>query len=230
MLESAKNRCKVIAEGDFLVPGLFLSVLVHGIFIGVAGGMSLTPDVSVIEAPSSLEITVINQAVVTVIEEEIVTEEMLEEEILDTLEKYKTSESAENRLGSHRRRRFSREIVVSKRIEKTVPEKNTQPSVPSQESRGAITKAKPLMHKNPAPPYPRIARQREWEGIVRLSVFVGKEGIPNQVSIRESSGHGILDRAALKTVKGWKFSPAQSGSMRFSSKITIPIQFMLIKE
>ena len=60
--------------------------------------------------------------------------------------------------------------------------------------------------------------------------IVDKDGVPGVVDIQKSSGHGVLDKAALKTVKKWKFSPAQSGSMRFSSRITIPIQFALIKE
>ncbi|MCK5082800.1 MAG: energy transducer TonB, partial [Candidatus Omnitrophica bacterium] len=80
------------------------------------------------------------------------------------------------------------------------------------------------------PPYPRVARQRGWEGTVRLEVFVSKDGIPGTVGIDKSSGHDVLDRAALQTVREWKFIPARSGSIRFSSRITIPIQFSLIKE
>lgn len=167
--------------------------------------MPSTPYASVIQAPNSLEVTVVRQPVVTVIEREIVSEEMMDSESLD-------------------------EVVFSNLAQTQVPENNNPLPVASQESRGAVTKAEPLVQMNPAPPYPRIARQRGWEGTVRLEVIVGKDGIPGAVGIRESSGHGILDDAALRTVKQWKFSPARSGNLRFQSRITIPIRFTLIQE
>jgi len=139
------------------------------------------------------------------LEEEIVTEEIIEDEI-------------------------PQEIVLNKKIKESRAEKNNRPTIVSQKSQGTLTKAKPLMQVNPAPPYPRIARQRGWEGTVRLNVFVDKDGIPNQVDIQRSSGFDILDKAALKTVEKWKFSPARSGSLQFSSRVTIPIQFTLIRE
>ena len=99
--------------------------------------MAKKPQVSVIQAPSSLEINVISQSVVTVIEKEIVSEEIIEE--------------------------VSEEIVFNHQTEKSVSEKNLPSSLASRASRGAITKAAPSVHMNPAPPYPRIARQRGWE-------------------------------------------------------------------
>lgn len=168
--------------------------------------MPSVPRVSIIEAPSSLEITVVNQPVVSVIEKEIAAEEV----------------AGKDSLG---------ERAVRARVQKTVPEKELQePLLASLESQGAFAKARPLTHMNPAPPYPWIARRRGWEGIVRLKVFVEKDGIPSHVRVEESSGHGVLDRAASRTVERWKFSPAQSGSLRFSSVVTIPIQFSLIKQ
>ena len=192
-------------EKGFFLPALFLSASLHGLLIGAGGWISSMPDVSVIRAPSSLEITAIYQPVVSVIEEEIVSREIMDSEALD-------------------------EVAFCDQPREPVPEKNIPSSIASQESRGALTKAEPLAHMNPAPSYPRVARQRGWEGIVRIEAFVGKDGVPGPVGIKESSGYGVLDRAALKTVKRWKFSPARSGVMRFSSRITIPIRFTLIKE
>jgi len=115
-------------------------------------------------------------------------------------------------------------------IDATFTKNDYRSTLASQESTGAVTNAKPLMHTNPAPPYPRIARQRGWQGTVRLNVLVEKDGTPDQVGIQLSSGHHVLDNAALQAVRQWKFSPAQSGQLRFSSKIIIPIQFTLIRE
>ena len=162
------------------------------------------PYASVLHAPSSLEVTVLNHPVVLVIEDEIVSEEIMDSKVLD-------------------------EVVFSNQHRESILEKNIPSSIASQESQGAVTEAEPLLHMNPAPPYPRIARQRGWEGIVRIGVFVGKDGVPESAGIQESSGHNVLDQAALQTVEKWKFSPARSGSIRFSSRITIPIQFTLMK-
>ena len=192
-------------EKGIFLSALVLSASIHGFLIGASGWISSMPHASVIRAPSSLEITVIHQPVVSVLEEEIVSQEIMDSEALD-------------------------EVAFSDQVRGSVPEKNIRLAMASRESRGALTKAEPLLAMNPAPPYPRIARQRGWEGIVRLEVFVGKDGVPDPVGIQESSGHGVLDRAALQTVKKWKFSPARSGSIRFSSRITIPIQFTLIKK
>jgi len=194
-------------DARFFTLALILSVTIHGVLITATGLIPLAPEVSVFEAPNSLEIDVTYQPFVSVIEEEIVTEEIIKKE------EYALQE-----------------IVFSNRAKETMSERSNQLSIDSQELRGAITKAKPLMHTNPAPSYPRIARQRGWEGTVRLTAFIEKDGTPNHVGIAESSGFGILDKTALETVKTWKFSPAQAGPIRFSSRISIPIRFDLIKE
>ncbi|MCK5179952.1 MAG: energy transducer TonB [Candidatus Omnitrophica bacterium] len=195
----------LLYEKGFFIPALFVSATVHGLLIGAGGWISSVPYASVLQAPSSLEVTVIHYPVVSVIEEEIVSEEIMDSEAFE-------------------------EVVFSDQRRELPPEKNVPSSTASQESRGALTKAGPLAHMNPAPPYPRVARQRGWEGTVRLEVFVSKDGIPGTVGIDKSSGHDVLDRAALQTVREWKFIPARSGSIRFSSRITIPVQFSLIKE
>ena len=192
-------------EKNFFIPALLLSVSIHGFLLGASGWISSLPQISVINAPSSLEVTVINQPVVTIIEEEIVSQAFIESDAFE-------------------------EIVLNDHIREPLSERNLASSAASLESRGAITKAEPLAHMNPAPPYPRVARQHGWEGIVRLEVFVGKNGIPEDVAVQESSGYDVLDQSALETIEKWKFSPARSSSMRFSSRITIPVQFTLIRK
>ena len=192
-------------ENSLFIPALVVSAVAHGLLIGAGAWIFSAPYASVFKAPNSLEITVVSQPVVSVITEEIVSQEIAD--------------------GNG-----PEEVFASVQAASVLSGRNNQPSVASRESLGAVTKAEPLTHINPAPPYPRIARQREWEGIVRLEVLVDKEGLPGSVVIKDSSGHEILDEAALTTVRGWKFSPARSGSTRFSSRITIPIQFALVRE
>ena len=187
------------------VPAIILSASAHVILIAASGWISSSVDFSVLDAPSSLEFTVVSQPHVSVIEEEIVTEEIIEQEPVG-------------------------KIVFKELVKNDLTKEQYQPSISSQESLGAVTEAKPLMQTNLAPPYPKIARQRGWEGTVRLSVLVEKDGVPYRVGIQQSSGHRVLDNAAVKSVKLWKFSPARSGELRFSSKIIIPIQFTLIRQ
>lgn len=189
---------------------IILSVAIHGVVIVSSSLIPSPPEVSVFNAPNSLEINVIARPFVSVIEEEIITEEIITEEIVEG--------------------EVVQEVVFHDRSIEALSENSGQRSLNSRESRGAITKAKPLMQTNLAPAYPRIARQRGWEGTVKLMALIEKDGTINQIDIIESSGYGILDKEALKTVKMWKFSPARSGLMRFSSRISIPIQFALIKE
>lgn len=55
------------------------------------------------------------------------------------------------------------------------------------------------------PDYPRLAVKRSLEGQVKLRVNVSSEGLPEHTAILESSGHDILDRAALEATKKWRF-------------------------
>lgn len=94
-------------------------------------------------------------------------------------------------------------------------------------SGGAITEAKPNYLKNPAPAYPLEARQKGWEGVVIVKVLVDKSGRPVRTEKEKSSGYEVLDRSALKTIKTWRFRPAQIGALTVESSVRIPIRFEL---
>lgn len=79
--------------------------------------------------------------------------------------------------------------------------------------------------KNPPPIYPSIARRRKQEGEVMLDVIVSIEGSPKSINIEKSSGHKLLDQAALKAVQRWKFVPARRGSTIVEANVLIPIKF-----
>ncbi len=81
---------------------------------------------------------------------------------------------------------------------------------------------------NPKPPYPSVARRRGWEGTVVLLLNLDKDGNPVSVDIADSSGHRILDKAALATVRRWRFQPAtRDGEAVAASNVKVPIQFSL---
>jgi protein TonB len=92
---------------------------------------------------------------------------------------------------------------------------------------GGAQEAKPLYLKNPPPPYPNEARQKGQEGVVQLKVFVNPEGEADNVELYQSSKFRLLDEAAQRAVKKWRFSPATIGGLPINSSVIVPIRFEL---
>ncbi len=80
---------------------------------------------------------------------------------------------------------------------------------------------------NPKPNYPDQAKREGWEGMVLLRVLINSHGEPATIEVNRSSGFDVLDLAALKTVRGWRFHPAHYGQKRVESWVKIPIIFRL---
>jgi protein TonB len=85
----------------------------------------------------------------------------------------------------------------------------------------------PRYLNNPKPAYPQEAKQRGHQGEVTLRVEVLASGQVGQIEIRRSSGHEILDRSALATVKQWQFVPAKRGKESIPLWVNIPIKFRI---
>lgn len=88
-------------------------------------------------------------------------------------------------------------------------------------------KAEPNYRVNPEPPYPLAARRRHEQGLVLLTVKVTAQGRAAAVTLRQSSGHPLLDEAALQAVREWEFDPARVGSLAVESEIEVPVRFKL---
>lgn len=58
----------------------------------------------------------------------------------------------------------------------------------------------------PQPTYPRIARLRGWEGTADVEVVLKPDGNVQQARIRKSSGHRVLDDAALAVARKSRFA------------------------
>jgi protein TonB len=80
---------------------------------------------------------------------------------------------------------------------------------------------------NPKPEYPSLARERGFEGTVLLRVRVLPDGTAGEVAVERSSGHEILDGAALRAVKLWLFSPATRNGIPVPAWVTVPVRFSL---
>lgn len=91
----------------------------------------------------------------------------------------------------------------------------------------AVREARPMYRENPKPEYPRLARRRAYQGTVLLEVLVDQEGRVVDLRVFTSSGHQVLDRAAMKSVKTWLFEPGMRGDQRVAMWVRIPIRFQL---
>jgi len=80
---------------------------------------------------------------------------------------------------------------------------------------------------NPAPVYPVQAQDRGLEGRVILKVHVLASGKPDNVTVAKSSGHRILDDAAIKAVQAWAFDPAKRGRTPIDGWVNVPLNFKL---
>lgn len=80
---------------------------------------------------------------------------------------------------------------------------------------------------NPKPGYPMIARRRGLQGRVLLDVRVSAEGLALFVKVKESSGHDVLDEAAVNAVAHWRFAPARRGGEAVEGTASVPVQFRL---
>jgi protein TonB len=82
-------------------------------------------------------------------------------------------------------------------------------------------------HGNQKPVYPALAKSRGLQGLVLLRVDVAPSGTPLAVTVATSSGHAILDDAAVAAVKTWRFSPATQAGVPVAAVADVPIQFRM---
>ncbi len=182
---------------------LTVSALGHLSVIGLGSFFSPSPEYAVEQAPSSMEVVILN-------EREIKKEKQKTEEVM-----------------------VLKNLNVSPEIQKIKERPKIElikKAVYIPPVKGAVTQTKPAYLKNPAPVYPNRAREQGWKGVVILKVLVSEKGQVEQIEIHKSSGYIILDESALKTIKTWRFLPARMGAMSFSSWIKIPVRFVLTEK
>jgi len=108
--------------------------------------------------------------------------------------------------------------AVSARPVSEIPEEAGTPSLTRQAAR---------YRDNPAPPYPGPARRRGHEGTVLLAVEVLVKGTTGRIHVVKSSGHPLLDDAALQAAREWRFEPAMKNGTPVPSWVEVPVRFVL---
>lgn len=85
----------------------------------------------------------------------------------------------------------------------------------------------PAYLRNPAPAYPATARRLGLGGKVVIRAWVSATGECVNADVSRSSGHTLLDEAALAAVRRWRFVPASRGGRDVPAAVEIPIVFRL---
>jgi len=85
----------------------------------------------------------------------------------------------------------------------------------------------PVKIFSPAPKYPWKAKANNLEGLVVLKVEVLANGKVGAIDVETSSGHTVLDKAAKRTVKTWRYQPALKNGVPVICYIRVPIRFQL---
>lgn len=79
----------------------------------------------------------------------------------------------------------------------------------------------------PRPRYPDAALRRGQTGKVVVRVVISPQGNVMNATVERSSGHALLDAAALDAVRRTRFKPYTENGVAYSARADIPIDFVL---
>lgn len=106
-------------------------------------------------------------------------------------------------------------------------EENAPAAAGAESVAAALRQAVPLAADNRPPEYPALARKRGWEGKVMLAVAVAGDGTVQGVRVQSGSGHDLLDAAALRAVRQWRFQPGTRAGAPVAMEVLVPVHFLL---
>jgi len=75
--------------------------------------------------------------------------------------------------------------------------------------------------------YPRASLRRGEQGRVVLRVLISPKGTADKVTVQSSSGHRLLDEAAIKAVRRTRFKPYTEDGVAYPAQADIPFNFSL---
>ncbi len=187
--------------------GIIVSLIVHGGAFCLPVNRGDVAHFDVVRAPSSVEVSIVSRKALP--QKKVVSREKQVKKPKDNVPKKQVDRS--------KKEQSVDDVDKKEEVKETLPDKR----------QGAIIKAKALLSKNAAPQYPRVARERGYEGDVLLEVAILSNGTCNNIRIIKSSGYRLLDRAAIKAVRKWEFTPAERNGKPFISTIQITVVFTL---
>jgi protein TonB len=85
----------------------------------------------------------------------------------------------------------------------------------------------PRVDRQRQPRYPDAARREGVEGVVLVKALVQPDGGIGAVEVERSSGHAVLDQAAVQAIRDWRFRPAERNGARVEAWVVVSIHFKI---
>ena len=148
------------------------------------------------------------------------------------LEKVIAAKQATEKISMAKSAEKNKSVVAKKKQPIPKPNKREEatadklPPILSSKNQAAVIRQARYRHKRP-PVYPPRALALGQEGTVTLHAEVMPTGLPRELKVTESSGHYLLDMAALAAVKEWEFEPGGANGSMVTSWVRIPIRFVI---
>ena len=93
---------------------------------------------------------------------------------------------------------------------------------------GAVgTKDDLLVLYDPPPKYPKLAHWQRLQGRAVIEATVLESGLVGRLLLRATSGHRILDKAALDAIRLWRFSPPMHEGQPVQVLVRVPVHFLI---
>jgi TonB family protein len=89
---------------------------------------------------------------------------------------------------------------------------------------GGVSAPRVIYH--PDPEYSDEARREKFQGTCVLWVVVSAEGLPRDIRVSRTLGHG-LDEKAIEAMKRWRFEPAQKDGKPVAVTVNVEVSFRL---
>lgn len=102
------------------------------------------------------------------------------------------------------------------------------PASPSEPEKPKGPTRPPRLTHRVEPAYPSAAKQLGLEGSALVRALVSASGSVADASLVESSGHQMLDDAALAAVRKWKFSPALKDGVAVEEHVKVRVRFKIV--
>ncbi|MDR0869096.1 MAG: energy transducer TonB [Planctomycetota bacterium] len=91
----------------------------------------------------------------------------------------------------------------------------------------ATTSPEIVAGSNRRPTYPEAARRRRQEGTVWLRLEIDARGDVRTATVDASSGYPLLDDAAVRAARQWRFRPATRFGQPAAGTVSAPVEFHL---
>lgn len=96
------------------------------------------------------------------------------------------------------------------------------------QGRSASTVIHDANYRRQQPPvYPRRALELGQQGTVTLHAEIMLDGLPRGLKVAQSSGHKLLDSAALEAVRKWEFEPVRVNHKKVAGWMRVPVRFVI---